>query len=113
MHEYSVVQALIDRVELEARVRGASTVHRVSVRIGEASGVDVSLLETAYATFREHTLCAQAELCVNVVPIRWECEQCGLAAVHDAVLRCARCHGRVRLAEGDELVLDRIEMEVH
>jgi hydrogenase nickel incorporation protein HypA/HybF len=113
MHEYSVVQALIERVESEARARGASAVHRVSVRVGEASGVDVELLATAYATFRERTLCAQAELCVNVVPVRWGCERCGAAPIPGQVLRCARCDRGLRLVEGDELVLDRIEMEVH
>jgi hydrogenase nickel incorporation protein HypA/HybF len=112
MHEYSVVQALIERVESEARARGASAVHRVCVRVGEASGVDVELFETAYATFRERTLCAQAELCVSVVPVRWRCERCGAAAIQGQVLRCACCDSRMHLAEGDELVLDRIEMEV-
>ena len=112
MHEYSVVQALIERVESEARARGASAVHRVSVRVGEASGVDVELFETAYATFRERTLCAQAELSVNLVPVRWRCERCSATAAPGQVLRCTRCHSRMRLAEGDELVLDRIEMEV-
>jgi hydrogenase nickel incorporation protein HypA/HybF len=99
-------------VESEARAHRASAVHRVTVRVGEASGVDVELLETAYSTFRERTLCAQAELCVDVVPVRWRCEQCGSAAVAGQVLRCTRCYSRMRLAEGDELVLDRIEMEV-
>jgi hydrogenase nickel incorporation protein HypA/HybF len=113
MHEYSVVQALIERVESEARARDASTVHRVSVRVGEASGVDVGLFEAAYATFRERTLCAHAELSVSVVPVRWGCERCGAAAIPGQVLKCATCDGLLRLVEGDELVLDRIEMEVH
>jgi hydrogenase nickel incorporation protein HypA/HybF len=112
MHEYSVVQAFIERVECEARARGASTVHRLSVRVGEASGVDVELFETAYATFRERTLCAHADLCVQVVPVRWSCERCGTGPMPGQRLRCPRCDGRVRLLEGDELVLDRIEMEV-
>jgi hydrogenase nickel incorporation protein HypA/HybF len=113
MHEYSVVQALIERVEAEARARGAATVHRVSVSVGEASGVDVELFETAYATFRDRTLCAEAELCVNVVPVRWGCERCGAVPLQGQGLRCTRCHSHLRLVEGDELVLDRIEMEVH
>jgi hydrogenase nickel incorporation protein HypA/HybF len=113
MHEYSVVQTLIERVASEARARGASAVHRVSVRVGEASGVDVGLFETAYATFRDRTVCAQAELCVSVVPVRWGCERCGAAPVPGRGLQCARCNSRLRLIEGDELVLDRIEMEVH
>jgi hydrogenase nickel incorporation protein HypA/HybF len=113
MHEYSVVQALIERVESEARARGAFTVHRVSVRVGEGSGVDVELFQTAYATFRERTLCAQAELCVKVVPLTWGCQRCGATPIPGPVLRCSQCDSRLHLLEGDELVLDRIEMEVH
>ena len=113
MHEYSVVQALIERVESEARARGAHTVHRVLVRVGQLSGLDVELFETAYATFRDRTVCATAELCVNVVAVRWQCDRCDTTLTEGQALRCPRCGGRVRLAEGDEIVLDRIEMEVH
>ena len=112
MHEYSIVQALVERVEAEARARGAHAVHRLSVRVGELSGLDVELFETAYATFRDRTLCASAELCVTVVPVRWHCDRCHIAAGAGESLRCRRCLGHLRLAAGDEIVLDQIEMEV-
>ena len=68
MHEYSIVQALVDRVDAEARARKATAVHRLSVRIGELSGVDMDLLTTAYETFRERTICERAELDLQFVP---------------------------------------------
>ena len=113
MHEYSVVQALIERVEAEARARGSDAVHRISVTVGAASGLDVELFETAYATFRDRTVCANAELSVNIVPVQWQCTRCALAIVEGRPLRCDRCGSTVRLAAGDEIILDRIEMEVH
>lgn len=112
MHEYSIVQALIERVDAEARARGASAVHRLSVRIGELSGVEVDLLATAYAAFRERTVCERADLDVQRVPARWECPRCGGPIGRGNLLRCATCDVPARLAEGDEIVLDRIEMEV-
>jgi hydrogenase nickel incorporation protein HypA/HybF len=112
MHEYSVVQALIDRVDAEARARGARTVHRLSVRVGELSGLDVELFETAYATFRDRTVCANAELSVTIVPVRWQCDRCDGVPAPGQALQCPRCGGRVRLAAGDEIMLDRIELEV-
>ena len=81
MHEYSVVQSLIERVEREAEARGASRVVRVHVRLGEYAGVDPGLLETAYDTFRERTICENAPLVLDRV-------------------------------SGDDLILQRIEMEV-
>ena len=41
MHEYSIVAALLERVNAEARAKEASRVHRLTVRIGELAGVDV------------------------------------------------------------------------
>ena len=112
MHEYSIVQALVERVDAEARARGATAVHRLSVRIGELSGVEAQLLSTAYETFRERTICERADLDLHVVPARWECPDCGRAIGRGDVLTCPSCAVPARLVQGDEIMLDRIEMEV-
>ena len=112
MHEYSIVQALMERVESEARARRATAVHRLSVRIGELSGVEVRLLTAAYETFRERTICDGADLDVQMVEARWECPACGRAIGRGDLLSCPTCAVPARLAQGDEIMLDRIEMEV-
>ena len=112
MHEYSIVHALIERVAVEARVRGATAVHRLSVRIGELSGVEVELLSTAYETFRGRTICEHAALDIEAVPARWACGRCGGDIRRGDVLRCSRCDLPASLVAGDEIMLDRIEMEV-
>jgi hydrogenase nickel insertion protein HypA len=112
VHEYSIVQSLIERVEEEARSRGAVSILRVSVRIGELSGVETELLETAYATFREVTVCREADLLVHAVPARWACRLCGRAIGRGEILSCPDCGSPARLVEGDEILLERIEMEV-
>ena len=112
MHEYSIVQALVERVTAEARARRATAVHRLSVRVGELSGVEVELLTTAYETFRERTICEGAELDVHTVAARWECPACGRLIGRGELLSCPTCNVPARLAAGDEIMLDRIEMEV-
>jgi hydrogenase nickel incorporation protein HypA/HybF len=112
MHEYSIVQALLDRVDAEARARGASSVSRLELRIGELSGVEADLLSSAFAAFRERTICAGADLAVQPVAARWECPRCRADIPRGAVLTCRACGVPARLAAGDEIVLDRIEMEV-
>jgi hydrogenase nickel incorporation protein HypA/HybF len=111
MHEYSIVQALLERVDHEARTHGASHVHRVRVSIGELAGVEIDLLRTAYETIRHRTVCDGAELDVRRVEARWECGRCGAAIARGAPLRCAACGQPARLASGDEIMLDQIEME--
>jgi hydrogenase nickel incorporation protein HypA/HybF len=112
MHEYSIVQALVERVAAEARARHAVAVHRLSVRVGELSGVDVGLLATAYETFRERTVCERAELEVQTIPARWECPGCRRALPRGERLVCPACAVPARLVAGDEILLERVELEV-
>ena len=112
MHEYSIVRALIDRVEREARARGATSVQRIHVRIGELAGVEKSLLATAYETVRERTLCSGAGLEINAVEARWVCSGCGKTIARGEILECRECGRPARLEGGDEIMLERIDMEV-
>jgi hydrogenase nickel incorporation protein HypA/HybF len=112
MHEYSVANALFERVAREARARKATAVRALSVRIGELAGVEPGLLATAWSLCREGTMCAEASLAIEHVPARWDCSRCGRAIAPGEVLRCGECGAAGRLSAGDEIVLDRIEMEV-
>jgi hydrogenase nickel incorporation protein HypA/HybF len=112
LHEYSIVQSLYDAVAGEALLRGANSVHALHVRIGEMSGVDPVLLNTAWETFRVRTLCEDAPMEIEVVPAEWECSLCGTVLRRGSVLTCRECGAPARLRQGDEIMLDRIVMEV-
>jgi Zn finger protein HypA/HybF involved in hydrogenase expression len=49
---------------------------------------------------------------VRPIAARWECPQCSREIVRGGVLTCGVCGNPARLAAGDEIMLDRIEMEV-
>ncbi len=85
---------------------------RLWLRIGELSGVEVDLLRTAYEMCRERTICDGAPLEVRQEPARWTCPQCAVEIPRGARLECPACGQAARLASGDEIMLDRIEMEV-
>jgi len=110
MHEYSIIQSLVDSVERAVGDRGVP--HRIEVRIGELSGVDCGLLATAYEIFRAGTICETATMTIDRVPVRWDCPKCGAAIPPGTALRCTPCNEPARLAAGDEIILQRIEMEV-
>ena len=112
MHEYSIVQSLVDSVEAVAAQYDGATIHRLYVRIGDLAGVDRALLQTAYETFRAGTICENAEMTIEAVAPRWECGHCHNEIPRGAVLRCLACNTPARLAAGDEIVLQRVEMEV-
>ncbi|HEY2774975.1 MAG TPA: hydrogenase maturation nickel metallochaperone HypA [Candidatus Binatia bacterium] len=112
MHEYSLVQALLDLVEKQARAHHASAVHRVTVRIGDAGGVEPSLLATAFEMSRPGTLCECAELELKTEETRWVCDCCGGRIETGRRLACPLCGWPARMAGGDALVLERVELEV-
>jgi hydrogenase nickel incorporation protein HypA/HybF len=111
VHEYSIVASLIDRVQHEAIAHGGTRVHRLHVKIGELSGVEVDLLKTAFDTFRERTICAGAELAIDTVTPAWACPSCNRSLAPGAILRCDDCGRPARMVQGDEIILERIEME--
>jgi len=111
MHEYSIVQSLVDSVAAAVGAREAS-VHRVNVSIGELAGVDCALLTTAFEVFRAGTICENAALQIDRIAALWECPRCHEAIARGGFLRCPSCDEPARLAAGDEIVLQRIELEV-
>ena len=112
MHEYSLVQSLMERIRQEAAARRAVAVHRVRLKIGELSGVEAALLDSAFEIVREGTICASAVLEIDRVPARWECSQCRAPIGAGEVLQCRACGAPGRLASGDDILLDQLEMEV-
>ena len=112
VHEYSVVQALMERVLAEASARGATAVHRLSVRIGELSGIEPGLLASAYTLVKDNGLCDASELDIRRVPAVWACRDCGRQVAKGEILRCPACSAPAKLVSGDEILLERIEMEV-
>lgn len=110
MHEYSIVQSLVDAVERSAGTR-AGAVHRIEVKIGELSGVDTQLLATAFEVFRAGTICERATMTIDRTPVRWACPKCGAEIPRGQPLRCAACNEPAHLTSGDEIILQRIEME--
>jgi hydrogenase nickel incorporation protein HypA/HybF len=111
MHEYSLVRAMVDRVEQEARARSATAVSRLAVRIGSMSGVEPELFASAFTLCREGIV-AGADLELRRSEATWACPACGAAIPAGAVLRCASCDVPARLVSGDEILLEQIEMEV-
>ncbi len=112
MHEYSIVQAMFDQIEATARKHHARAVKQVRVRIGLSAGVEVALLKTAYETCRVGTLCADAPIDVEEVPVRWGCPRGHGELLPGMGLRCPVCEAPARLISGDEIILDRLELEV-
>lgn len=112
MHEYSIVGSLLAQVEDVARKHEAARVVAVRLRIGELAGVETDLLHTAWDFLKQRSCCDGARLEVESAPVRWSCRGCQAEIARGGALVCERCGAPARLASGDELLLERVEMEV-
>ena len=112
MHEYSIVQAMFDRIDQVARERRATAVRRVAVRIGCAAGLDVTLFRSAFELFRIRTICDGAHLDVEEVPEQWICPVGHGALPKGQPLVCGVCGRPARLEAGDEITLMKLDLEV-
>ncbi|MBT8101513.1 MAG: hydrogenase maturation nickel metallochaperone HypA [Gammaproteobacteria bacterium] len=113
MHELSVCMSLLDQVAAIARERGASKVTRIELRVGPLSGVEVDLLRHAYPMAAAGTIAVDAELVIESADVVVRCSLCG--AESDAKpnrLLCGSCGDfRTNVISGDELILQRVELD--
>lgn len=117
MHEFSVAAALIRQVEQIARREGAGTgevrVQEVKVNIGEFSGVDAQLLESAFEQLIPHTLADRSRLITHSFPLEALCELCHTTfPVRRFRFSCPQCSStEVVVVQGEELILDSVTLE--
>ncbi len=112
MHELSVCQGLMRQVAQIAADNDASAVERIVLQIGELSGVEPPLLQRAFEVARAGTVAEDAELEIRSGPVVVQCLECGgRSAVPRNRLLCTYCgEWRVRVVEGEELLLLSVEM---
>ena len=113
MHEYSIVQSLLDQCEQYAKVNDASKITKVVVKIGRLSGVEPHLLKVAFDTFKEKTICDSAEFVLNYQQVIIRCNCCDsqseLIALH---YLCPKCQSSdIKVIGGEEMLLMSLEME--
>lgn len=113
MHEYSIVQSLIDSCEEHANKNKASKVTKVVVKIGVMSGVEPDLLQTAFDTFKEQTICDKAEFVMNVQKVKVLCNSCQKEnELEKLEYLCPECRSdQLKIIDGEEMYLMQLELE--
>lgn len=114
MHELSVCEGLLREVERVAALHDAGAVERIVLRVGALSGVEAELLARAFEVARMGTLAERAELVIESGPVVIKCRACGgSCTVPVNRLLCDYCGDwRVRVVEGEELLLQSVELEI-
>ena len=113
MHELSVCLSILDQVRSLAAERNANRVQRIELRIGPLSGVEVDLLRSAWPMASAGTIAVDADLQIDEADIVVRCESCSseTAAVANRLV-CGECGDfRTTVISGDEMILQRVELE--
>lgn len=110
MHELSVCQSLLTQATLVMNEHKAKSIERIVVLIGPLSGVEPALLERAFTVARADAGVPEAQLEIQISPVRVKCHGCGLESSAKANrLVCAHCGDwRVNTIEGFEMILKRV-----
>lgn len=113
MHEFSIVNALLEMCEQNAKEHNMAKVTKVEIKIGKLSGVEPHLLESAFNTFKEDSMCANAEFLMYVQEVVIHCPSCDKELpIQNNVFECPICkNSDCRVVDGEDMYLMRLEME--
>jgi len=113
MHEYSIVQSLLNQCEDIAKQNNANKITKVVVKIGIMSGIEPDLMQSAFNTFKEKTICEECEYIQNIQPIVIKCQACQKESVLSKnEYCCPHCQSvELDVVDGEDMYLMTLEME--
>jgi hydrogenase nickel incorporation protein HypA/HybF len=113
MHELSLIRALLQQVDELRASHADHELRRIDVSIGEFSGVDPDLLESAFGRTTQGTSLEGVEFAVTHVPLIGRCKSC-LVELQIRGFRfvCPACGGgAIDVIRGEELMLESVTFE--
>jgi hydrogenase nickel incorporation protein HypA/HybF len=114
MHEFGLMQSVLENVETSAREAGAEKVTEIRLVIGDMREVVSEAMEFAFDALAPGTLSEGAQLVITRVEPRSRCTQCGCMFEHDRFhWGCPACDSlSTELLAGRELHIDSIEVDL-
>jgi hydrogenase nickel incorporation protein HypA/HybF len=76
MHEVSLMQNAVDLAVDYALAHDAKRIERLTLRVGELSGVVIEALEFAFDAVTQGTIAESVELCIEKIPAICYCADC-------------------------------------
>ncbi len=111
MHEVSIMMSIMGTALDVAKKNNAQKIKKITIEIGEKSGVVKDSLEFAFETVVKDTIANQSELEIISFPFKGECLNCGHIFLSDQFLICDKCGNLGKMISGNELRIKSIEVE--
>jgi len=106
------MQSALELAEDHARQAGATTISRISLRVGIVSGVVPEAMQFAFDVLRRNTMADSATLEIEAIPGVFRCSGCGgVFTLQDLRFDCPSCHGLLSMEGGGaDLELAQLEL---
>lgn len=114
MHEMSYMLRLADLALQRAEEQHAKKIRRITVDVGETTGVVPYYLHKYFPEAARGTMLEGAEMVTREVPVTATCSDCGTAyhPSRENQYRCPSCGSiRAKITGGRDVVLTSIEIE--
>lgn len=113
MHELAITQSMLDLALEQAKQNNATRIQKVSVTIGEMSGVVDECVRFYFALLSEGSIAEGAELSIRNIPATARCRLCETRfEVQGMDWICPVCgKAQIEIVGGKELYLESIEVE--
>lgn len=110
MHEVSLMQNTLDIAIANARKNGANKIERLTINIGELSGVIPEALEFAFEVLIQGTIAEDAQLEIKTVGVVCYCPKCDRTFTpKNYIYQCPECQQvSTHILTGRELKLTSI-----
>jgi hydrogenase nickel incorporation protein HypA/HybF len=113
MHEIKIAEDLSLIILEEAARAELSVVTKVNITFGQMVAIVPHIFEFAFRETVRGSIAEDAEIEIEVVPLKMKCKDCGTAfLVSESLFACTACGATdLELLEGKELFIKSIEGE--
>jgi len=112
MHEMSIAMDVLKIVEEHLPSHGAR-VKKISLKVGKLTAVIPDSFKFCMEAITKDTAAEGAEIAIEEVPLRVECEDCGAESeLLEPLFICPKCESlKLRVISGRDLLIESIEIE--
>ncbi len=113
MHELSITQSMVELALDEGKKAGAKRIGKISLIIGEMSGVVDESVKFYFDFLSKDTIAEGAQLDFKRIPMKARCKKCQNEFIlNEFDWVCPKCKGsKLEIIGGDELRIESIEVE--
>ena len=111
MHELSIAIRILELIKHTANANNLKKVSKVIVQAGELAAIVPESLQFCFDEIKKNTVAAEAELLVEIVPLKANCSPCAKEfRIEDLQFTCPVCGNKdIQITAGEEISLYQLD----